>query len=61
LTATTLGILACFIPPPVVAGITGFELKIVGSVLVMLLCGLAIYFWERRQAVARGAGPRPTD
>ena len=49
LTATIFGILACFIPPPVVAGIAGFELKIVGSVLVMLLSGLAIYFWERRR------------
>jgi amino acid transporter len=52
LTATTFAILACFIPPPVVAGIAGFELKIVGSVLVMLLCGLAIYFWERQRVKA---------
>jgi glutamate:GABA antiporter len=41
--ATTLGIGACFIPPPVIAGIVGFELKIVGSVAVMLIGGVIVY------------------
>ncbi|MFM8393706.1 MAG: APC family permease [Acidobacteriota bacterium] len=46
--ATAAGIVACFIPPPVVAGIVGFELKIVGSVAVMLIGGLVVYFLENR-------------
>ena len=46
--ATTCGMIACFIPPPVVAGIVGFELKIIGSVLVMLIGGLVIFYWERK-------------
>lgn len=47
--ATGLAILACFIPPPVVAGIGGFEMKIVGSVAVMLACGLVVYALERHR------------
>lgn len=43
LAATLLAIAACFIPPPIVAGITGFELKIIGSVAFMLVCGLSVY------------------
>jgi amino acid transporter len=51
MTATGLAIGACFIPPPVVAGIIGFELKIIGSVAVMLVCGLVLYLaGNRRQA-----------
>lgn len=46
--ATTTGIVACFIPPPVVAGIVGFELKIVGSVSAMVICGVAVYHYERK-------------
>jgi len=46
--ATTTGIVACFIPPPVVAGIVGFELMIVGSVSAMVICGVAVYHYERK-------------
>lgn len=46
--STSCGIIACFIPPPVVAGIVGFELKIIGTVAIMLIVGLAIYHLERR-------------
>jgi amino acid transporter len=59
LVATSFGILACFIPPPVVAGIAGFELKIIGSVLVMLFCGLAVYFWERPGGARLRSGEPP--
>jgi amino acid transporter len=48
LAATTLAIGACFIPPPVVTGVIGFELKILGSVLAMLLCGLVLYLVGKR-------------
>ncbi len=44
LLTTTLAIAACFIPPPVVAGVAGFEMKIIGSVTFMLLCGLIVYW-----------------
>lgn len=44
--ATTAGIAACFIPPPVVAGIVGFELKIIGSVGLMLIGGVGVYKWR---------------
>jgi amino acid transporter len=43
LLATALAIVACFIPPPIVTGIIGFEMKIIGSVAFMLLCGLIVY------------------
>lgn len=49
LAATTLAIIACFIPPPIVAGITGFELKIIGSVAFLLLCGLSVYAFGARR------------
>lgn len=48
LAATGTGMIACFIPPPVVAGIIGFELKIIGAVIVMTLGGLIVYHWEGR-------------
>lgn len=57
--ATTTAIVACFIPPPVVAGIVGFELKIVGSVLVMVVGGMVVYQLERwkmsRQTVSKSS------
>jgi amino acid transporter len=46
--AATTGIAACFIPPPVVAAIVGFELKIIGAVIFMIASGLGVYAWERR-------------
>ena len=48
--ATAVGIGACFIPPPVIAGIVGFELKIVGSVAVMLIGGILVFRWKVREA-----------
>ncbi len=51
LAATSLAIIACFIPPPIVAGVTGFELKIVGSVVFMLVCGLSLYAIGRKRMV----------
>lgn len=53
LAATGLATGACFIPPPVVAGVIGFELKIIGSVLVMLLCGLVLYGLGKQQQPAK--------
>jgi amino acid transporter len=54
--ATVAAIIACFIPPPIVAGVVGHEMRIVGSVLSMLLCGLMLYgigVWRNRvEAVA---------
>lgn len=41
--ATAFGMAACFIPPPIIAGITGFEIKIIGSVSFMLICGMVVY------------------
>ncbi len=48
LTATILATAACFIPPPIVAGIAGFEMKIIGSVVFMLVAGVGIYYWNVR-------------
>lgn len=47
--ATLIAIVACFIPPPIVAGITGFELKIIGAVTFMLVCGLLLYVLGRQR------------
>jgi glutamate:GABA antiporter len=47
LSATLVALGACFIPPPVVAGVVGFELKIIGSVVFMLVCGLVLYGFGR--------------
>ncbi len=41
--ATLLAIVACFIPPATVNAVVGFEAKIIGSVLVMLLSGCGVY------------------
>lgn len=43
LLATTSATIACFIPPPIIAGTVGFEYKIVGSVIFLLACGLILY------------------
>lgn len=51
LIATFVALGACFIPPPVVAGVAGFELKIIGSVGFMLVCGLGLYGLGRRAQV----------
>ncbi len=45
--ATAFGMAACFIPPPIIAGITGFEIKIIGSVAFMLICGIVVYVVAR--------------
>ncbi|MBK9313922.1 MAG: APC family permease [Acidobacteria bacterium] len=45
---TAFAMTACFIPPPIIAGIVGFELKIIGSVAFMLLCGLIVYITANR-------------
>jgi glutamate:GABA antiporter len=47
LIATLVAIGACFIPPPVVVGVVGFELKIIGSVVFMFVCGLVLYGLRR--------------
>lgn len=54
-TVSTVGLLsvgltisACFIPPPAISDIAGFELKLILTVGAMLLCGLAIYVIARR-------------
>ncbi|MBK6795629.1 MAG: APC family permease [Acidobacteria bacterium] len=43
LAATIFATLACFIPPPIVAGTMGFEFKIIGSVSILLAFGLILY------------------
>jgi amino acid transporter len=54
LAATSFALAACFIPPPMVAGIAGFELKISGSVVFMLACGLSLYaIGRKRRGVSR--------
>lgn len=54
LSGTLAAIAACFIPPPVVAGVIGFELKIIGAVVFMVVCGLGLYW------LGRGAQTSPT-
>ena len=54
--ATTAGIVACFIPPPVVAGIVGFELKIIGSVAAMVIGGVFVYHFERKNQPRQTVG-----
>ncbi|MBL0169849.1 MAG: APC family permease [Gemmatimonadaceae bacterium] len=51
LAAAILAIVACFIPPPVVTEVTGFELKIAGSVAFMLGTGWAAYAAGKRRAM----------
>lgn len=53
LSATLVAIGACFIPPPAVADVVGFELKIIGSVVFMLICGLGLYWLERSQIAGK--------
>ena len=57
LLAVLAATLACFLPPPAVQDLAGFELKIVGSVAVMLLCGLALYALGRKSQPARPRQP----
>ncbi len=45
--AVSIGIITCFIPPPVVGDALRFEARLVGSVLGMLACGMIVYFRER--------------
>ena len=49
LTATLLAAIACFVPPPAVTNITGYEIKLIGSVGLMLAAGLAAYGWAQGQ------------
>ncbi|MGE0131292.1 MAG: APC family permease [Blastocatellales bacterium] len=60
LVATFLTIAACFIPPPIVAGVAGFELKIIGSVVFMLICGLSVYTLGTHR-FQRAPGQRPIE
>lgn len=53
LLAVSVAALACFIPPPAVRDFAGFELRIIGSVAVMLLCGLLLYAPGRKAGAAR--------
>lgn len=45
---------ACFIPPPAVTEVTGFEVKIIGSVTFMLVCGWSVYVAGKRRAQRSG-------
>jgi amino acid transporter len=47
LTATLLAGIACFVPPPAVTNVIGYELKLIGSVILMLAVGLAAYGWAQ--------------
>ncbi|MDX2031103.1 MAG: APC family permease [Blastocatellia bacterium] len=48
LLAVSTATIACFLPPPAVRDLAGFELKLIGAVAVMLLCGLSLYALGRK-------------
>jgi amino acid transporter len=59
--ATCAAIAACFIPPPLVEGVLGFEVKLIGSVGFMLACGLAAYKLGARRGAKFSASRQSTD
>ena len=57
LAAISVSLLAGFLPPPTVENVWKFELNLIGSVVVMLICGLAVYgFGRRRFKIGASAG-----
>ncbi|MBL8187055.1 MAG: APC family permease [Acidobacteria bacterium] len=52
LAAIVIATAACFIPPPTVENVLKFEASLIGSVLLLLGCGMAIYLSYTRRAKA---------
>jgi glutamate:GABA antiporter len=58
LAAISLSLLSGFIPPPAIENVWKFELNLIGSVALMLICGLAVYKFEMRKKI-RNPGKKP--